>query len=76
MVRDPYWLHAYWELTHRGVERARAALGQDWHAARPVLRLLQVASGSTTSSSESVVPDAHLNEFIPNHSPEKNPTRS
>lgn len=39
MVRDPYWLHAYWELAQRSVDRAQAALGQRWHGARPVLRL-------------------------------------
>ena len=27
MVRDPYWLHAYWELSRRSVERARMASG-------------------------------------------------
>ena len=36
MVRDPYWLHAYWELTRASVERAEAAMGQNWHGARPV----------------------------------------
>ena len=25
MVRDPYWLHAYWELTRQTIERARVA---------------------------------------------------
>jgi len=55
MVRDPYWLHAYWELTRQGVERAEAAMGQDWHTARPVLRLLDVSSPGTTSSAETVV---------------------
>ena len=44
MVRDPYWLHAYWELTRQAIQRAEAALGQDWHAARPILRLLDVTS--------------------------------
>jgi hypothetical protein len=39
MVRDPYWLHAYWELAQRSIDRAQAAMGQRWHAARPVLRL-------------------------------------
>ena len=38
MVRDPYWLHAYWELAPRSVERAQSALGQHWHTTRPVLR--------------------------------------
>jgi hypothetical protein len=43
MVRDPYWLHAYWELVPRSVERAQSALGQHWHATRPVLRLFHVS---------------------------------
>ena len=55
MVRDPYWLHAYWELSRHGIARAEAALGQDWHTARPVLRLLDVSSGATTSTAERVI---------------------
>jgi hypothetical protein len=43
MVRDPYWLHAYWELSLQSIQRAQAALGQHWHAAQPVLRLFQVS---------------------------------
>ena len=39
MVRDPYWLHAYWELAQRSVDRAQVAMGQRWHSAQPVLRL-------------------------------------
>jgi len=52
MVRDPYWLHAYWELSRSTLARAQAALGQDWHTARPVLRLMDVTSEDTTSASE------------------------
>lgn len=66
MVRGPYWLHAYWELSRRGVERARAAMGQDWHAARPVLRLCEVATGPTTSSVESVVRDISIHGGVNN----------
>src|SRR5439155_8534896 len=40
MVRDPFWLHTYWELTRQAIARAEAALGQDWHGAKPILRLL------------------------------------
>jgi hypothetical protein len=57
MVRDPYWLHCYWELTHRAIQRAEAALGQEWHGAKPILRVLDVSSHDTTSSAESVVRD-------------------
>lgn len=55
MVRDPYWLHAYWEISRQGVVRAEAALAQEWHSARPVLRLLDVSSNSTTSAAEMVI---------------------
>lgn len=60
MVRDPYWLHAYWELTHQSIQRAEAALGQDWHTARPVLRVVDVSSHDTTSTSEATVRDIEI----------------
>jgi hypothetical protein len=60
MVRDPYWLHCYWELTRHGVQRAEAALGQEWHTAKPILRLLDVTSKETSSSAESIVRDIEI----------------
>jgi hypothetical protein len=55
MVRGPHWLHAFWEVTPRSIARAQAALGQEWHGARPVLRLLEVENGIQASPSERVV---------------------
>lgn len=49
MVRDPYWLHAYWEITRQSIERAQSALGQHWHAARPVLRVFRLTDNGTAS---------------------------
>jgi hypothetical protein len=60
MVRDPYWLHAYWELTRNAIQRAEAALGQDWIGARPILRLLDVTSNDTTSNSERTLRDIDI----------------
>jgi len=60
MVRDPYWLHAYWELTRQAVQRAEAALGQEWHTSRPILRLLDVSSHETTSTVESTLRDIEI----------------
>ncbi|NBW96506.1 MAG: DUF4912 domain-containing protein [Planctomycetia bacterium] len=55
MVRGPHWLHAFWEVTPRSIARAEAALGPEWHAARPVLRLLQLENGLQASPSERVI---------------------
>lgn len=48
MVRDPYWLHAFWELSQRSVDRAQVAMGQHWHTAKPVLRLFRVEEAGTS----------------------------
>src|SRR5262245_12164031 len=66
MVRDPYWLHTYWELTRQAVQRAEAALGQDWHGAKPILRLLDVSSTDTTITSERVVRDIEIHGGVNN----------
>jgi uncharacterized protein len=57
MVPDPYWLHAVWEVSLQSVLRAEAALGQDWHGAKPILRLFDVTSQDTTSTSEAPLRD-------------------
>ncbi len=49
-VRDPYWLHVCWEIGSKTVQRAEAALREQWHKAKPVLRLYDVSSEETTSS--------------------------
>ncbi len=66
MVRDPYWLQAYWELTRQGVERARAALGQHWHGARPILRLVEVVRDGTTSNVRKVARDIDIHGGVNN----------
>jgi uncharacterized protein len=57
MVPDPFWLHAVWEVSMQSVLRAEAALGQDWHGAKPILRLFDVTSQDTTSTSEAPLRD-------------------
>jgi hypothetical protein len=60
MVRDPYWLHCYWELTRQAIQRAEAALGQEWHTSKPILRLLDVSTHGITSTSEKIVRDIDI----------------
>lgn len=60
LVRDAYWLQACWELLGSSIERARAAMAEQWHTAKPVLRLSKADAGSTTNSSEQVVRDIEI----------------
>jgi hypothetical protein len=74
MVRDPYWLHCYWEITRHAIQRAEAALAQAWHGARPILRLLEISTGDTTNTSESIVRDIDIhgganNWYVEVHNP-------
>jgi hypothetical protein len=66
LTRDSYWLHAYWELSRTTLARAQAALGQDWHTARPILRLMDVSSEDTTSSTERQVRDIPIHGGVNN----------
>ncbi len=66
MVRGPYWLHAAWELRAQSVQRAAAALGQQWHSARPVLRLLSVGNHGTPSNAQQVIRDIEIHGGV-NH---------
>jgi hypothetical protein len=60
MVRDPYWLHTYWEITHLAIQRAEAALAQDWHGAKPILRLLDVTTSDLNAPQETIVRDIEI----------------
>lgn len=66
MVRDPYWLHVYWELTWASVKRAKATLGQYWHTARPVLRLYEVSRNGTTTSARKLLQDITIHGGVNN----------
>lgn len=56
-VSNPYWLNAYWEISPNSVQRAEAALKQDWHGAKLIIRLFDVTSLDTTSTSETPIKD-------------------
>ncbi|QDU63233.1 hypothetical protein Pan216_41110 [Planctomycetes bacterium Pan216] len=66
MVRDPYWLHVYWELTRQAVARTERALGKDWYGAKPILRLLDVSSEDTTGTAERHVRDIDIHGGVSN----------
>lgn len=66
MVRDPYWLHAYWELSRKSIERAKVALGPYWHEARPVLRLYEVLRDGTTVATRHAIRDVDIHGGVNN----------
>lgn len=66
MVRDPYWLHAYWELSRRSIQRAQAALGHDWHVSRPVLRVFEVVRDGTTNAGKRHIRDIEVHGGVNN----------
>jgi len=62
MVRDPFWLHATWNVTANAVDRVRASLAENWHTARPMLRLIRIPVGGIkeTQPAEVVVRDIEI----------------
>jgi hypothetical protein len=66
LARDPYWLHAYWELSRTTLARAQAALGQEWHSAQPILRLMDVTSEETTNATERHIRDIAIHGGVNN----------
>jgi hypothetical protein len=66
LVRDAYWLQVHWRFTRQTVSRAQAALAEHWHTARPILRLLEVNGGTTTSTAERVVRDIEIHGGVNN----------
>ncbi|MCA9196625.1 MAG: DUF4912 domain-containing protein [Planctomycetales bacterium] len=66
LVRDAYWLHAHWELTDRSIRRARAAMAEQWHTAKPILRIFQVATDVANMAVESHLRDIEIHGGVNN----------
>ncbi|MFM7070377.1 MAG: DUF4912 domain-containing protein [Planctomycetota bacterium] len=66
LVRDPYWLHASWEITRQSVQRAQAAMAEQWHSARPILRVFEVDNAGMTSSAERLLREIAIHGGVHN----------
>lgn len=62
LVRDPYWLHVYWELCVRLIERAKAAMGHSWHTAVPVLRLFRIVADGMNNPRRDLIRDIRVHD--------------
>jgi len=44
MVRDPYWIYAYWEINGRKIQEIKSALGARFDQARQILRVYDTSN--------------------------------
>jgi hypothetical protein len=66
LVRDPYWLHIYWEITRHSVQRAHVALADCWHDAQPTLRILSLDGDGVSNALENVYRDVGIHGGVNN----------
>jgi hypothetical protein len=66
MVRDPYWLHAYWEVSAKTMERAKVALGHIWYTSVPVLRLFRLSADGTGAPKRQLLRDIPVHGGVNN----------
>jgi hypothetical protein len=73
MARDPYWLHAYWEVTEASIAKLERKLGKDWKDHRSVLRVYSSApgEGQQRDSYDIEIPPGACNWYINAGRPER-----
>lgn len=62
-VRDPRWLHAYWELRNQTIEGLKVKLGDDFYRAKKILRVYDVANIIFNGSNANSFFDIQYNDF-------------
>jgi hypothetical protein len=77
LVRDPYWIHVYWEISRETLVRAKGVLRDEWFDAKSVLRVHDVTGvdfdGKNSNSYfdiglEGGATNWYINTRIPNRS--------
>jgi uncharacterized protein len=66
IVRDPFWVQAYWEITRSTVERSRVALASKWHTATPIIRVFEISEKNQTHAVEQAVRDIPVHGGVRN----------
>ena len=66
LVRDPYWIQAYWEITRATVQRASVAFSDHWHDVQPVIRLFEVTDQQNTHAVEQPIRDIPVHGGVKN----------
>ena len=66
LVRDAYWLQACWEVTRQNVQRAKSAMAENWHTAKPVLRVYELVEGKSNRTAERISRDIEVHGGVTN----------
>ena len=66
LVRGPHWLHAIWEITEPTIKRVQASMGEQWHTAKPILRLLESPANKEDNAAERVVREIEIHGGVKN----------
>ena len=62
-VRDPRWLHAYWEIREETIQGLKSKLGADFYRAKKVLRVYDVTNIIFNGSNANRFFDIQINDF-------------
>jgi len=62
-VRDPRWLHTYWELRNQTIEGLKNKLGDDFYRAKKILRVYDVTNIVFNGSNANSFFDIQYNDF-------------
>jgi len=66
MVRDPYWTHAYWEITGDKKGEVEKALNEGWGNLRKVLRVYDVTGKKFDGTNANSYYDIDITDFANN----------
>jgi len=66
MVRDPWWLYAYWELKNSTVERLKSELKDEFYKAKRILRVYDVTNVIFNGANANRFFDIQVHEFANN----------
>ncbi len=62
-VRDPRWLHSYWELKDQTIQGLKSKLGDDFYRAKKILRVYDVTNIIFNGSNANRFFDIQINDF-------------
>jgi len=62
-VRDPHWLHTYWELRSQTIEGLKSKLGDGFYRAKKILRVYDVTNIIFNGSNANSFFDIQYNDF-------------